>query len=137
METQLSFIDDQNSQNLIRKYVSDAKSYLHNFYIQNTIDEGDKLFKSAVKNNKIYDLNKLRQSLDSYNYAIQLNKIEKKDGTVEIIDKYKYDLCVYKINEILIHNLGSKNEEMKKLLEKLQNNLYLRNEVFEKEKKTN
>ena len=134
LETQLSFIDS-NSQDKIRKYVSDAQSYLHNFYIQNTIDEGDKLFQSAVKNNKILDLNKLRQSLDLYNYAIQLNKIEKKDGNDEIIDNYKYDLCVYKINEILIHNLGTKNEKMKKLLEQLQKNLKLRNEVFEKEKK--
>ena len=134
LETQLSFIDP-NSQDKIRKYVSDAQSYLHNFYIQNTIDEGDNFFKSAVKNNKILDLNKLRQSLDLYNYAIQLNKIEKKDGNDEIIDKYKYDLCVYKINEILIHNLGEKNEKMKKLLEQLQKNLKLRNEVFEKEKK--
>ena len=53
----------------------------------------------------------------------------------EIIDKYKYDYCIYQVNEILIHNLGTKNEKMKKLLEQLQKNLKLRNEVFEKEKK--
>ena len=63
--------------------------------------------------------------------------MKKKDGNDEIIDKYKYDLCVYKINEILIHNLGTKNEKMKKLLEQLQKNLKLKNDFNEKEKKTN
>ena len=125
LETQLSFID-QNSRDKFRKHVSDAKSYLHNFYIQNAIDEAENLFKGAIKNNQVLDLYKLRQSLDTYNYAIQLNKIEKKDGNDEIIDKYKYDLCLYKKCEILIHHLGEKNEEMKKLLIKLQKNLEIK-----------
>ena len=68
------------------------------------------------------------------NNAIQLNKIEKRDGKNEI-NKYYYYLCIYKKNQILIDNLDSKNEEMKKLLEQLQKNLKLRNEVFEKKKK--
>ena len=74
-------------------------------------------------------------SLDTYNSAIQLNKIEKENNQEIIIDKYKYDYCVYKINEILIHNLGEKNEEMKKLLEQLQKNLKLKKDCNEKEKK--
>ena len=119
LETQLSYIDNDSGIK-IRKYVSDANSYLEKFYIQNVIDEADNFYKSAIKDNKIYDLNKLKQSLDSYNYAIQLNKIEKENEPDEIIDKYKYDYCLYKINGILIHNLGVKNEKMKKFLEKLQ-----------------
>jgi hypothetical protein len=56
LETQLSFIE-QNSRDKFRKFVSDAQSNLHNFYIQNTIDEAENLFKKAVRNNKLYDLN--------------------------------------------------------------------------------
>ena len=134
LETQLSFID-KNEGNFIRKYVSDANSFFNKNYIQKTINEADKLFKDAIKNNKIYDLNKLKQSLDSFNYAIQLNKIGKKDEEDEIIDKYKYDYCVYRINEILIHHLGEKNQNMKILLEQLQKNLKLKNDYNEKEKK--
>ena len=125
LETQLSFIE-QNSRDKFRKFVSDAQSNLHNFYIQNTIDEADNLFKKAVVNNKLLDLNILKQSLDTYNLAIQLNKIEKKNNQDEIIDKYKYDYCLYKKNEILIYNLGEKNEKIKKLLEELQEKLKIK-----------
>ena len=112
LETQLTFIDTDSGKK-IRKYVSEANSYLEKFYIQNTIDEADKLFKSAIKNNKIFDLFKLKQSLDYYNYAIQLNKIEKENEVDEIIDKYKYGYCVNRKNEILINFLDKKNENMK------------------------
>jgi L1 cell adhesion molecule like protein len=134
LETQLSYID-KDSGNKIRKYVSDANSYLEKFYIQNVIDEADNFYKSAVRDGILFDLNILKQSLDSYNYAIQLNKIGKENEPDEIIDKYKYDYCLYKINGILIHNLGEKNEKMKKFLEKLQKDLEKKNECNEKEKK--
>jgi hypothetical protein len=134
LEAQLNFIDN-DSRNEIRACVSDANSYLEKFYIQKSIDEADKLFQEAVIDNKLYDVNKLKQSIDSYNYAIQLNKIEKENEDDEIIDKYKYDYCVFRINEILIHNLGEKNEKMRKLLEQLQKNLKLKNDFNEKEKK--
>jgi len=135
LDTQLSFIDE-NSQNEIKKYVSDAKSYLHNFYIQDAINQADDLFNKAVKNNNLLiNLNNLLAALDTYNWAIQLNKIEKENNQDEIIDEFKYDYCVCKINEILIHNLGEQNEEMKKLLEKLQIKLNLKKECNEKEKK--
>ncbi len=133
LEAQLNFIDN-DSRNEIRACVSDANSYLEKFYIQKSIDEADKLFQEAVIDNKLYDVNKLKQSIDSYNYAIQLNKIEKENEDDEIIDKYKYDYCVFRINEILIHNLGEKNEKMRKLLEQLQKNLKLKNDFNEKEK---
>jgi len=134
LETQLSFID-QNEGNKIRKYISDADSFYKKYYIQKTIDEADKLFNDAVKDNKLIDLIKLKQSLDSFDYAIQLNIIEKKNEEDEIIDKYKYDYCIYRINEILIHHLGEKNENMKRLLKQLQKNLKLKNDYNEKEKK--
>ena len=139
LETQLSYIEqikktnpitttlkdiyDQISQNKIREYVSEAKSYLHDFYIQNTIDQADNLFKEAVKNNKVLDLNKLLSALDTYNLAIQLNKIEKENNKVGIIDKNKYHRCICKINVILIHNLREKYEKLEKLLEDLQTKL--------------
>ena len=108
LDTQLSFIDE-NSQNKIRKYVSDAKSYLYNFYIQDAINQAEDLFNKAVKNDLLLDLNNLLRALDTYNWAIQLNKIEKENNQDEIIDEIKYDYCVCKINEILIYNLGEKN----------------------------
>ena len=133
LETQLSYIDNESG-NKIRKYVSDANSYLEKFYIQNVIDEADNFYKSAVRDGILFDLNILKQSLDSYNYAIQLNKIEKENEPDEIIDKYKYDYCLYKINGILILLLYEKNEKMK-FLEKLQKDLEKKNECNEKEKK--
>jgi len=134
LKTQLTFIPP-NSHNIFRKYISDANFYLDNYYIQKKIDEAGKLYKEAVKDNKLFDLNKLKQSLDAYNSAIQLNRIENENGEDKILDKYKYDFCVYKINEILIHNLGEKNVKMKELLEKLQKNLKLKNKFSEQEKK--
>ena len=139
LDTQLSFVDEirknvseansnklsfieQDSQ-IIRKYVSEAKSNLHNFYIQNTIDKADNLFKAAVKDNLILDLNKLLLALDTFNLAIQLNKIENEDNKVEIIDKNKYQFCICRINVILLHILGEKYEKLTKILEELQNKL--------------
>ena len=134
LDTQLTFIPP-NSQDKYKNYVSDAELHLKKFDIQNRIDEADKLFKDALKYNILYDKTKLLQSLDAYNYAIQLNRIENKNGENKIIDKYKYDLCVYKINEILIHYLGEKNDKMKNLLEQLQKNLKIKNEYNEQERK--
>ena len=139
LDTQLSFIDEirknvseansnklsfieQDSQ-IIRNYVSEAKSNLHNFYIQNTIDKANNLFKAAVKDNLILDLNKLLLALDTFNLAIQLNKIENEDNRVEIIDKNKYQFCICRINVILLHILGEKYEKLTIILEELQNKL--------------
>ncbi len=127
LETQLSFID-QNSGKEIRKCVSDANSYLKKYYIQKAIDEADKLFKKAIINGKIFDLSLLNQSLDSYNHAIQLIKIEKENKENEIIDNEKYDYCINRINEILI-NIFGKEEDLSKKLKELQKNLELKIDV--------
>ena len=41
----------------------------------------------AVEDNLILNLNNLFRSLDTYNWAIQLNKIEKENNQDEIIDE--------------------------------------------------
>ncbi len=139
LDTQLSFVDeirknvsktnsnklsfiDQDSK-IFRNYVSEAKSNLHNFYIQNTIDKADNLFKEAVKKNLIRNLNTLLLALDTFNLAIQLNKIENEDNRVEIIDKNKYQFCICRINVILLHILGEKYEKLTRILNELQNKL--------------
>ena len=106
-------------------------SILHNnFYfqdvIQDAINQADNLFNKAVENNLILNLNNLLRALDTYNWAIQLNKIEKENNQNEIIDEFKYDYCVYKINKILYFYLGEQNEEIRNLLEQLQQSLELR-----------
>ena len=80
--------------------------------------------KKIIKNN-------LMQLLDSYNLSINLNKNEKD----EIIDKYKFDYCVYRINEIISYYLNNKNKEMKNIIEKLQIYLKSKNDANNKERK--
>ena len=71
------------------------------------------------------------QLLDSYNFSINLNKNEKD----EIIDKYKFDYCVYRNNEIIIYYLNNKYKEMKNIIEKLQFYLKSKNDANNKERK--
>jgi L1 cell adhesion molecule like protein len=133
IDTQLNYID-QNSQKTLRDIISNAKKQLKNTDIQRVIDEAEGFFKKAINNNLLRNVEDLKRALDSYNFAIQLNKIEKENEDDIIIEKYKYDYCVYKINQILIHYLGEKNEEMKKLLEKLDKVLHEKNDYNNKEK---
>jgi L1 cell adhesion molecule like protein len=127
LDTQLNYID-QNSQKKIREIISNANKQLKEKHIQKAIDEGDQFFKKAVNNNFLRNVEDLKRALDSYNFAIQLNKIEKENGDDIIIEKNKYDECLYKINKILIYNLGEKNEEIKKLFEELDKALQKKNE---------
>ena len=127
-EEQLNFIDE-NSQKYIKNIYLNVKNLLNVFKIQISIEKSDKLYENFIQKKIIK--NNLMQLLDSYNLSINLNKNEKD----EIIDKYKFDYCVYRINEIISYYLNNKNKEMKNIIEKLQIYLKSKNDANNKERK--
>ena len=127
-EEQLNFIDE-NSQKYFENIYKNVKNLLKVIKIQNSIEKSDKLYDNFVQNK--LNKNNLMQLLDSYNNSINLNKNEKD----EIIDKYKFDYCVYRINDIISYYLKDKNKDIKDVIEKLQIYLKGKNDYNNKERK--
>ena len=126
-ESQLKFIDEF-SQKFFKNIFFEVDKLFNNI-LQNSIEDAQKFYENSVQNKTISNKNCLLQIIKLFNFAIELNK--KND---EIVDKYKFDYCVYRLNEIVKFYLKDKND-IKKIVEKLEFYLKSKNDYNNKERK--